>query len=738
MGENNGLSSGDFLDGEGWLPTLEELKDMTEKLKHDQARAQVEMAVAILSVATASPETKADVFTAAARLHAEHDREGWLDVGPQDAKGYPDWGLVERKLLAAASECGITEEEAKDVLDREHCAVNETCRGCRNGRDYCTCQGGKGPGGGGGDSPASPPDLGVRAQEARESQAKAIVRLAKGEALELFHDPSGKTYAAVSVDGHKETHAISSNGFKRWIRWLCYTTEEMTPSSEALSGAIGTLEAQASFDSREHSVHVRTAGQEGRIYVDLCDPAWRAVETDADGWRIVRNPPVRFRRPNGLLPLPEPARGGTIADLRRFVNIADEDFILLITWMAASLRPAGPYPVLVLIGEQGSAKSTTARLVRSLIDPHTVPIRAEPRDDRDLMISATRSHVIAIDNISSIQPWLSDALCRLATGGGLSTRSLYSDDEETFFNATRPVVLTGISDFVVRGDLIDRSLFLNLLVIPESKRKPEAEFWSDFDRAAPMLFGALLDAVSGGMRLMPEIRLPGLPRMADFAVFGEAVSRSVGNDPGMFVETYNRNRQEANEKAIEDHPVARAVSALAADRGTWKGTVGELLVELESIVGAKTVESKFWPKSTQRLSSALRRSAPSLRMAGVDIHVGKHTKRGTQVVVMPIPEGTGSLVTSPSFVVSTLSRLDLSGDETFRVSSPVSSPRPPVGDPVTTLATVASISSPVSSPVSSPTKALAPKDLCKEGDEVTGLPVPSQGGEYTPDGGFRC
>src|SRR5262249_12120361 len=176
----------------------------------------------------------------------------------------------------------------------------------------------------------------------------------------------------------------------------------------------------------------------------------------------------------------------------------------------------------------------------------------------------SNSWFVVLDNLSTLAPWLSDALCRLSTGGAFATRTLYSNDEETFLDAMRPVILTGISEFVSRGDLIDRSLFLHLPTIPEQDRRLERELWANFDRHAAQLLGALLDAVAGGLRMLPQVKLSSMPRMAAFALFGEAVSRALGNPQDHFLAAYRDNRQAANEAAIEDSPVAGAVRELAA------------------------------------------------------------------------------------------------------------------------------------------------------------------------------
>jgi hypothetical protein len=490
-----------------------------------------------------------------------------------------------------------------------------------------------------------------------ESQAQILLRLA-GVAT-LFHDPTGRTYAAVPINGHVEVHEIASTGFRRWLRRRFYLEENRPPSAQALQDALGILDARAMHDGPEEVVFVRVAGSGDRIHIDLGDASWRAVELDAAGWRIVAAPPVRFRRPPGIRPLPEPARGGTIDRLKDFANIEPGELVLLIGWLAAALRPCGPYPVLVLIGEQGSAKSTLARLARRLVDPHACPLRGEPKESRDLMVAAVNTWVVALDNLSTIWSWLSDALCRLATGGGFATRTLYSNDEETFLDAMRPVVLNGITDFVNRGDLGDRSLFLHLAVIPEERRRTEGQFWRDLDAALPRLFGALLDAVAGGLRRLPEVNPTAMPRMADFAVFGEAVSRALGHPPDTFLRAYGENRRAANESVVEDSPVAGAVRELAS-RGEWTGIAAELLVDLRAIIeppesgpngfkikasGARF--SSVLPKNPRGMSAAIRRLAPSLRMVGIHIGFGERTNKA-RLITIRLADSEGDRPSRPS------------------------------------------------------------------------------------------
>jgi hypothetical protein len=153
-----------------------------------------------------------------------------------------------------------------------------------------------------------------------------------------------------------------------------------------------------------------------------------------------------------------------------------------------------------------------------LVDPHETLLRGAPKEERDLMIAAGNNGVLGFDNLSHIPDWLSDGLCRIATGAGFGTRQLYSDDEEVYIKACRPILINAIEDIVNRGDLLQRGILLDLPVIPDEQRQTEEKFWRDFDAAHPRLLGALLDSVVRTLATLPGTTLERLPRMADFAL----------------------------------------------------------------------------------------------------------------------------------------------------------------------------------------------------------------------------
>jgi hypothetical protein len=459
-------------------------------------------------------------------------------------------------------------------------------------------------------------------------QADILLDLAMAEAA-LFHTPDATPFADLQVNQHRETWPIRSRGFKRWLARRYFETQDGAPSSEAMASALNVIEAKAFFDGPEQEVHVRIGGHDGRLYLDLGDETWSAIEVSAEGWQLVAEPAVRFRRASGMQALPTPTPGGSIDTLREFLNVkGDHEFVLAVSWVLAALRDCGPYPVLVLSGEQGAAKSTFSAIVRALIDPNTAPLRALPREDRDLFIAANNGHVLAFDNCSGLQAWISDTLCRLATGGGFAVRQLYTDQDEILFDATRPIILNGIEDIVTRPDLADRAIFLQLQPIPEQNRKAEKKLWADFDALRPALLGALLDAVCLGLRQLPHTHLNGLPRMADFALWATACENAFWNE-GTFAAAYVGNRNEAIDSVIEGDAVASAVRSLMATQSQWAGTASELLNALERKAGERASKSKHWPSSPRSLSGRLRRAATFLRQTGIDISFERHARTRT-------------------------------------------------------------------------------------------------------------
>ncbi|MGC9985862.1 MAG: ATP-binding protein [Polyangia bacterium] len=464
----------------------------------------------------------------------------------------------------------------------------------------------------------------------------------------LFHNGDGETFASFGVRDHRETWPTASRRFRRHLQRLYYRATRETAKSTAIAEAQATLEAQALYEGAQQEVHTRIAGDGiDVVYADLCDEEWKVVEITASTgtFRVLDDSPVRFVRAQGMLALPVPEHGGNLLALRQLLNLADDgDWALVLAWLVAALRPTGPYPILLVHGEQGTAKSMLVRIIRRFVDPNRADLRAEPHNTRDLAIAASNAWVMGFDNLSSIEPWLSDALCRLSTGGGFSTRQLFTDREETIFDAQRPVVLTGIEEIATRGDLVDRCISLELAPIPEARRKTESEIWAAVDASSGQIFGALLDAVACALRAHRDVRLPVLPRMADFAIWATAAEAGLGLPAGAAMAAYQGNRAAANQTALESSQLATLVIELVSKQVAWSGTATDLLHVVEKRADDLARRAKWWPRTAHGMAGALRRVAPNLRKAGIWVEhsrAGGHDRQRLITISMappPAPE----------------------------------------------------------------------------------------------------
>ncbi|MGA9652466.1 MAG: ATP-binding protein [Polyangia bacterium] len=483
------------------------------------------------------------------------------------------------------------------------------------------------------------------------SHAQVIVDLfaADGQAS-LFHNRGGETFATFLVGDHRETWPTGSRRFRRHLQWLYYRASMEAVRSTAVAEAQATLEAHALYEGAQQEVYTRIAGDGiDVVYVDLCDDEWRVVEisVSARTFRVLDDSPVRFVRAQGMLALPVPEHGGNLLALRELVNIVDDgDWALVLAWLVAALRPIGPYPILLVHGEQGTAKSMLVRIIRRFVDPNRADLRAEPRNTRDLAIAASNAWVMGFDNLSSIEPWLSDALCRLSTGGGFATRQLYTDREEAIFESKRPVVLTGIEEIATRGDLIDRCISIELQPIFAARRRTESEIWAAVNASAGRIFGALLDAVAYALRAHRDVRLPALPRMADFATWATAAEPGLGLPTGAVMAAYQGNRAAVNQTALESSEIATLVIALVGDRGEWSGTAKDLLQALEGRADDWARRGKGWPRTARAMAGALRRVAPNMRKAGIRIEFSRAAGRDRQRVI------TMSMAPPPALEIS--------------------------------------------------------------------------------------
>ena len=337
----------------------------------------------------------------------------------------------------------------------------------------------------------------------------------------LFHDEDQRAWAKLPHDDRYETFAMDSREIitflqrEFWERTRALYGQGMLMEKELISDRLKLFEARARFDGPEERIFLRVGENDRTIYIDLCDKNWRTVRISPDGWDVVDQPEVFFRRAEGMKALPIPERGGSLDELAHFLNVSREQFVLVKGWLLAALRPKGPYPLMVVYGAAGSAKSNLCRILRALTDPNSSPLNSPPREMRDLHTTALSNHVLGYDNLSHLSPNLSDSLCRLATGAGNAERRMHTNrDFVRYPQMSRPILLNGVTEFVTAPDLLDRSIILQLRHV--SNIRTEESLLRGFNSKKGRIFGGILDLMVEGMRNLPTVKVSNLPRMAEF------------------------------------------------------------------------------------------------------------------------------------------------------------------------------------------------------------------------------
>ncbi len=455
-------------------------------------------------------------------------------------------------------------------------------------------------------------------------QATILVQMAQ-KLYEFVIDEHGRPLA-IPKDGPRIALPLSGKGaLSKRLMLAYYKANGKPPSANALTGAMQVLAAYAE-EAERATVHLRSGRLDGGgLAIDMGDAEGRTIVVRDGEWKVLKRAPqgVIFRRTTLTGAMTRPAKNGKLDLLRDLINVSDEGWDMLRAWLVLALLPDVPVPILSLTGTQGSGKTSLGRAVVGLVDPCPIPLRTPPRVADEWHTVAAASRVIGLDNVSSIQGWFSDLLCRAVTGDGAAKRQLYTDDEIHATQFRRAIVLTSIDPGGLRGDLGERLMPIELEVITSEHRRTEEEISERLERYMPRILGGLLDLVA--QVLMNPVAVEELPRMGDAGHVMAAVDAALDSDS---VGAFRRAQDSIAEIVLEGDPVASAVVQLMSEQqgSAWVGTATELF----SLLSGKTIERRQWPGNPRALSARLKRLTPAFRDA-YDLDVEFSRGKGRRV-----------------------------------------------------------------------------------------------------------
>lgn len=456
--------------------------------------------------------------------------------------------------------------------------------------------------------------------------------------LSVWRTHEGEVYATIPSRGHVPVDSAEFHEF------LAAEDRRRFGSKSGLSkhilDQVLLIAKDAAARKPPENIFLRVAYHEDCIYVDLANSKNEAVKISKDGWQTITGAPVKFRRPTYMAEMPAPVPGGSVRDLAKYLNLeCEEDLHQTVGWvLGAFMPPVGAYPILFLNGQQGSAKTTSSRVLKAVCDPEGQngrDIQQMFRREEDLRAAVRTSRVLVFDNASGIPRAVSDALCRISTGASLRSRKLYTDYTQVSVYAHAPVIVNGIPHLTHHADLADRSIVIPLPPIAAESRKPEAEFWKDFRSDLSKILGAVFDAVAAGLRNVADVKLQSLPRIADWAKWVTACEEKLPWPQGTIVASYEKRAREVIADALAENPLAVALTGLLekAKDNRFEGTPTELHNALSNglLAGSDSPGGEV-PSSASKLSEALTRLGPQLPAIGIRLSRSR-TRQGRKIII---------------------------------------------------------------------------------------------------------
>ena len=454
----------------------------------------------------------------------------------------------------------------------------------------------------------------------------------------LFKDEFEIPHALIRINNHFEVLSIEGSKFESYVSKLYYDKcDKKIANAESINNAIRTIKGKAIFEGQTISLHLKVAWaneiNKDEIYYDLSDEKRRCIKiTKGIGWKIINNQiEVLFKRYGHQAPQVEPSHDYDSKIFDKFIdslNIKNEKHKLLVKiWIISLLIPGISHPILLPYGEKGSAKSTLQKKIKTLIDPSPLDLFSIYNDKTQFIQQLAHNYLCFYDNVKREPGWLSDEVCRAVSGGAFSKRKNYTDDDDIPYKYKKILSFSGINIIFSEPDALDRSIKIELERIKDEENIPDTKIEEELKQQIPALLGYIFDVVAKALEIKHSVKLKRVPRMADFAEWGEAIARALGYKPLEFMDAYFENIGEQNIEIIEAIPFADAISKfLDYEVTSWISSPQTFIKSLKEFADKNNIDSSKFPKSSQAISRKLNKIKSNLREGlSIEVIVGRIT-----------------------------------------------------------------------------------------------------------------
>lgn len=461
-------------------------------------------------------------------------------------------------------------------------------------------------------------------EKPKQTQAEVMLSVA-AEKLILFHDQHREPFCSML----NRSYPLKSGRVKDFLSYEFYKQTGRAPNSDAVIQAINTLKGKALFEAPTIKLHNRIAFHDLAIWYDMADGT--GIKFTADQWERIDQVPILFRNYSHQKRQAVPSKDGRLWEVFDFLNVEPKNQLLVAVYIVSCFIPDIPHPIFHPHGAQGSGKTTFCRVLKELIDPSELSTLIMQRDYAQLIQAIAHHHFVPFDNLSDLPGWASDILAIACTGGGLSKRQLFTDEDDVVLSVRRCIGINAINLLIQRADLMDRAILLHLDRIEPSRRKDETQFWTDFEHRKAGILGGIFNTLSRAMANYPKVKLSCLPRMADFAKWGysigEAIRRGGGDD---FLKSYADNIARQNEEIILNNTLIMNILKEMNDKSLWEGTIKTVYARLVELATPDKHDPTF-PKTERKLRAHLERAKTTLGQQGIHFSIGERTAQGIPI-----------------------------------------------------------------------------------------------------------
>ena len=435
------------------------------------------------------------------------------------------------------------------------------------------------------------------------------------------------------INNRYELLQVGSDDFKHWATYKL-SQQGHTINSEGMNHIITRLNAKVFMLDKHIEVHARIARSDKAIYYNLCNVDGEIVRITKDGYSITRsnNCIVKFIRSSNMKEQCKPLNDKDIGifDMQKYFNIKSSKALhLLLIYIVSCFIPKIAHPILVSTGSHGAAKTTSNVLIKRLIDPSYADIVSLPDKKRDLIVQLNRGYMHFFDNIKKIGNEYNDIFCQASTGGYQIARKLQTDDDIVAYKLQRCLLLNGIDELTDQPDLLDRSISMHYERISDTQRMTEQEVYNSFNHDLPYFLSDIFNIISGAMKIIDDVKLEKLPRMADFARWGYAIAEIMGIGGDNFMDYYKSNQLGIGLELLQSNTTAMAIIDYMKQKKEWKGSVNTFWELLDSFAVRKGINRNdpTWAKSNNSLSRRMAEIKVNLEEQGVFFtkqNVGTH------------------------------------------------------------------------------------------------------------------